>query len=360
MIYETEYVTALIRKKILETLSAQEWAEYQASQRIYTDEEFDEMFAETLLEIGDELPANPLGGWKPDFKRICKGDSPTEKRHRSQWWQVAAAFAIVGMVAVWAFYHYQIDQQQYNFLHGPCFGLTSDAEISLTESVVFLRWGDTLGRKIERGERGLVLRQGNIQVFKTDDGMFQLRQRNGEPGGGIVLETGTQQQALVEFSDGTRIRLNAQSTLQYAPEKPKTEQIQVQGEVYVQRPEQYHMDSLVIATNNGFVSSFSGDFALLSQKNVTRAAALSGELTLHANSRKETLQLDCYGAQGTVARFVNKTNGEEKDSLQYGVRKDPETLLSWTKAVRSYQDIPLREFVGQMSRWYGFQVKDYN
>ena len=359
MIYEREYVKALIRKKVLETLSAQEWAEYQASQRIYTDEEFDDMFAETLLEMGDELPANPLGGWKPDFKRICREDGPTERRLKSQWLQVAAAFAIVGF-AVWAFYHYQGGQQPYSILNGPCAGLTSDVEISLTESVVSIRWGDTAHRKVASAEHGLLLRQGNIQVFKTDDGIFQLRHRKGEPAGGIVLETGAQQQAMVELPDGTYIRLNAQSILQYAPEKPKTEQIEVQGEAYVQRPAQRHMDSLIIVTYNGFVTSFSGDFALLSQKNVTRAAALSGELTLHANSRKETLQLDSYGAQGSVARFVNKTNGEEKDSLQYGVRKDPETLLRWTKAVRRYQDMPLREFVGQMSRWYGFQVKDYS
>lgn len=176
----------------------------------------------------------------------------------------------------------------------------------------------------------------------------------------ITFKTGVQQQAMVELPDGTYIRLNAQSTLQYAPEKQKTEQLRVQGEAYVQRPARRNTDPLMIGTYNGFVTSFHGDFALLSLKNVTRAATLNGELSLHANSRKETLQLECYGAQGAVARFVNKRDGEEKDSLLYGVHKDPDALLRWTKAVRSYRNIPLREFVGQMSRWYGFQVKDYS
>src|SRR5690606_40607538 len=36
-----------------------------------------------------------------------------------------------------------------------------------------------------------------------------------------------------------------------------------------------------------------------------------------------------------------------------------DAILVWTKAVRKYKDVPLREFVAQMSFWYGFRVKDY-
>ena len=360
MIYQREYVKALIRKKVLHKLSAAEWAEYQASQQIYSDEEFDEMFAETLLEMGDELPAKPLGGWKPDFNRIAKGDCLPKKRRKWQWQQVAAACVIVGIVAFWAIHFYQGRQQSYHFQDGPCAGLTSDAEILLTESVVSLRWGDTIRRNIAGNEHGLLLREGNMEVFKTEQGMFQLKRRKGHAIGGVILETQAQQQALVELPDGTRIRLNAQSSLQYVPERTKMKQIKVQGEAYVERLPSRLMDSLVIATHNGFVSSRAADFALLSLQQVTRVAVLSGELTLHSSRTKKTLQLNCYGAQGTVARFINTMDGEEKDSLQYGVRKDPDMLLNWTKAVRHYQDIPLREFVGQMSRWYGFQVKDYS
>src|SRR5690606_6131949 len=201
-------------------------------------------------------------------------------------------------------------------------------------------------------------------VFKTREGILQLLERAdgttpAESEGGITVTTGAQQQAMVELADGTRIRLNAQSTLHYAPEKERSKRVSIQGEAYVQRSRSKNTESLLVGTSNGFVKSLHGDFALLSRHNLTRAAALGGKLSLHANSRKEALQLDCYGAQGSVARFVN-TKGQEKDSLLYRELKDPDVLLVWTKAVRTYKDIPLREFVAQMSSWYGFQVKDYS
>src|SRR5690606_3538816 len=109
-----------------------------------------------------------------------------------------------------------------------------------------------------------------------------------------------------------------------------------------------------------FVRSIDGNFILLGKKNMTRAVALGGKLSLHANSRKDELSLDCYGALGSVVRFVNKKNGQEKDSLLYDELKDPDALLVWTKAVRTFKNIPLTEFVAQMSNWYGFEVKDYH
>jgi hypothetical protein len=360
MIYERKHVRALIRKKVLGILTREEQAEYQLLKRVYTEEKFDEMIAETLLEMEDELPEDSLTDWKPDFDAIR---SIAEQRRRSRkkppWRKVGWAAAVLIPLMTMFVYWYATHEQLPDFPHGPCAGLTGDVEVPVTESVVSIKWGDTAHRKVVSGEYGLVLRQGNIQVFKTDDGIFQLRQRKGEPAGGIVLETGVQQQAMVELPDGTYIRLNAQSSLQYAPEKQKKEQLKVQGEAFVQRPAKQKATPLSIGTRNGFVTSLYGDFVLLSREQFTRAAALGGKLSLHANSRKEALQLGCYGAQGSVARFVN-TKGQEKDSLLYQELKDPDVLLVWTKAVRTYKDIPLREFVAQMSSWYGFQVKDYS
>lgn len=349
MINERKHVQALIRKKVLGILTREEQAEYQLLKRKYTAEKFDEMIAETLLEMEDELPEDSLADWKPDFDTIR---SIAEQRRRSRknppWRKVGWAAAVLIPLMTLLTYWYTTREEIPDFLHGPCAGLASDVEVPVTESIVTLRWGDTVYRKVASGEHGMVLRQGNIQVFKTDEDVFQLRHRKGDPAGGIVLETGAQQQAMFELPDGTRIRLNAQSSLQYAPEKQKKEQLKVQGEAFVQRPAKQKATPLSIGTRNGFVTSFYGDFVLLSREQFTRAAALGGKLSLHANSRKEALQLGCYGAQGSVARFVN-TKGQEKDSLLYQELKDPDVLLVWTKAVRAYEDIPLREFVAQMS-----------
>ena len=74
MIHKKKYVRKLIRKKIMGTLTSEEEIDYTIAWHLYTEEEFDEMIADVLLSMPDEeLPKNPLRGWKPDIEGIITG-----------------------------------------------------------------------------------------------------------------------------------------------------------------------------------------------------------------------------------------------------------------------------------------------
>lgn len=365
MIYKKKYVKKLIRKQIKGVLTPREAGELDACRLIYTHEEIQEMIAEVLLRMeDDELPPTPVDSWKPDFKAITR---KAEKRSRSGqplWRKIGWAAAVLMPIMTMLTYWYATREQIPDFLHGPCAGLTSDVDVPLTESVVSLRWGDTAEMQIAGGKHGEVLRTADLRVFKTRKGVFQLRESVDriKPTGaeqGIAVATGAQQQAMVELPDGTRIRLNAQSTLQYMPYRQKAEQIKILGEAYIERPDKIKAKTLLIGTSNGFVKSLYGDFALLSLDDLTRAAALDGELSLYISTSEEEVLLGSYGAQGSITTY-SMSHGVFKDTLRYERTTNPEAILGWTKAVRTYKDYPLREFVAQMSRWYGFQVKDYS
>lgn len=365
MIYKKKYVKELIRKKIRNILTPQEAGELDASRKIYTDEEFEEMIAQVLLSMEGDLPDIPSEGWKPDFDAIRSTAEQRRKDHKGPLWHKAgwAAAILVPMMTL-LIYWYVARESTPDFVDGACGGMSREMQVPLTESVVTLRWEDAGQMQVGAEQHGEIFRKGKIQVFKTEEGVFQVRElvdgtKPVDSEGSIALTTSAKQQAMVELPDGTSIRLNAQSVLSYAPEKNENERVSIQGEVYVQRPDKTKVAPLLIRTDNGFVRSIDGNFVLLGLKNTTRAAALGGKLSLHANSGKDELLLDCYGAMGSVARFVNTGGGQEKDSLLYVELKDPDALLLWTKAVRRYKNTPLREFVAQMSRWYGFQVKDY-
>lgn len=347
-------------------LTPREAGELDACRLIYTREEIQEMIAEVLLSMeDDELSATPLDGWKPDFKAIIRKAEKRSRSGQSLWrkigWGAAVLFPILSILIYW----YATREEIPDFLHGPCAGLVGDMEVPVTESIVTLRWGDTAAMQVTGKNHGEVLHKADVRVFKTEEGVLQIREvdderRAGGSEGGIAVATGRQQQAMVELPDGTRIRLNAQSTLHYAPRKEKAQQIKVQGEAYVQRSNETNTVPLIIGTSNGFVESAHGDFALLSLNNLTRAAALDGELSLHANRRDDTVLLSCYGAQGSITTYATAQKGVFKDSLKYEGITDTDAILVWTKAVRTYKDVPLREFVAQMSFWYGFRVKDYH
>ncbi|MBD1434368.1 FecR domain-containing protein [Sphingobacterium sp. DN00404] len=366
MIYKKKYVKELIRKQIKGILTPREAGELDACRRLYAHEEIQEMIADVLLSMEeDERPVISTGGWKPDIAAIIRTAEQRSRGKRPIWRKLGWAAAVLIPVVTLLTYWYATRREQIpDFLHGPCAGLTTDADVPLTESVVSLRWGDTAEMQVAGGKHGEVLQTADVQVLKTKDGVFQLREsanvmkRTGSERA-ITVATGAQQQAMVELPDGTRIRLNAQSSLQYAPEKQKAQQIKVQGEAYVQRPDKMKAVPLLIGTSNGVVKSNYGDFALLSLDNLTRAATLKGELSLHTGDSEEKVSLDCYGAQGSIWTYAISP-GVFKDTLRYEATTDTKAVLAWTKAVRTYKDVPLREFVAQMSLWYGFQVKDYS
>ncbi|RZF58580.1 FecR domain-containing protein [Sphingobacterium corticibacterium] len=364
MIYKKKYVKKLIRKQIKGILTAREAGELDACRRLYAHEEIQEMIADVLLSMeDDELPVIPSDGWKPDIAAIIRTAEQRSRGKRSLWrklgWAAAVSIPIMTMLTYW----YSTREQIPDFLHGPCAGLTTDADVPLTESVVSLSWGGVEAMKVPSEKQGELLRTAGVRVFKTRKGVFQVQgcddgNKAIGPEEDIMLTTDAQQQAMVELLDGTRIRLNAQSTLQYMPYKKKGEQIKILGEAYIERPDKSKAKTLLIGTSNGLVKSLYGDFALLSLDDLTRAATVRGELSLHSKRRADTVVLDRYGAQGSVISYA-KQDGGVKDTLRYEAITNTDAILVWTKAVRKYKDVPLREFVAQMSFWYGFRVKDY-
>lgn len=70
MIYRKKYIRQLIKKKVLKKLSPTEYSELIAGRKIYTDEEYEEMIADVLIELHDVLPHDSLKDWKPDFEEI--------------------------------------------------------------------------------------------------------------------------------------------------------------------------------------------------------------------------------------------------------------------------------------------------
>ncbi|MBD1421980.1 FecR domain-containing protein [Sphingobacterium chuzhouense] len=355
----------LIRRQIMGVLTPREAGELDACRLIYTHEEIQEMIAEVLLNMeDDELGQTPLDGWKPDFKAIIRKAEKRSRSGQSLWrkigWGAAVLFPILSIL----FYWYATREQLPDFLHGPCAGFTADVEVPLTESVVSLSWGGVEAMKVPSEKQGELLRTAGVRVFKTGKGVFRLQgcddgNKAIGPEEDIMLTTDAQQQAMVELLDGTRIRLNAQSTLQYMPYKQKGEQIKILGEAYIERPDKSKAKTLLIGTSNGFVKSYYGDFALLSLDDLTRAATLRGELSLHSKRRADTVVLGCYGAQGSIISYAKSQDGGVNDTLRYEAITNIDAILVWTKAVRKYKDVPLREFVAQMSFWYGFRVKDY-
>ncbi|MEC3879144.1 hypothetical protein [Parapedobacter sp. 10938] len=63
------------------------------------------------------------------------------------------------------------------------------------------------------------------------------------------------------------------------------------------------------------------------------------------------------GGEATV-RWIYELNGTLTETLHYEKKGKADEAIAWTKASRRYRNASLREYVADVSRWYGIRVKD--
>lgn len=313
------------------------------------------MEAEVVSEMQDKLPGDTSFEPKLDFAAIRKeGDrrrnEDTSSAWKINWWAVAGVL-VSGVLAVtylWKQHHEEIDLR-----YGTCAGLSREVEFPLEASAFTLSWGDSMAIRVTAHDSGQLIRQGNLLAIKTGEGLLKLSRTGQETfpddDNGITITTAFQQQCVVELPDGTRIRLNAKSALQYRDDKRS---IALQGEAYVQR--NGSSATLTINTDNGYVQTSDGDFVLLSFPRATLAWVRSGALAIRSKNTDEQYLLDCDRQAGILERRSGT------DTFGYVHDVDEELALAWTRAVRVYRKVLVRDYMLEMSRWYGYTIKDIN
>lgn len=71
-------------------------------------------------------------------------------------------------------------------------------------------------------------------------------------------------------------------------------------------------------------------------------------------------QILCTDDLGAIRTTRAGQTGVARDTLMFAQNIDFESAIMWTKVVRRYENIPLRAFVEEMSRWEGFTIKDWS
>src|SRR5690606_31869165 len=169
------------------------------------------------------------------------------------------------------------------------------------------------------------------------------------------------QQAVVRLPDGSEIRLNAGSALEYPLWNVDKEvsYAKLVGQAWVRLREKEKTQrpvKLVIETLNSQLHASEGAYTVLATGTETRATLLEGEAVM-LNKGGERQHLRFPGDAVTMETCCTTPGGAPTIRVSVAC-VDTREALGWTRMRREYRNVPVREFVADMSRWYGVRVED--
>jgi len=368
MEHKRTYIEELIRKQLLGQLTAEEAKALVSEKSRYSDEEYDRMLVEVLRQLEGQLPKGLWSEWTPDYAGIRRiGDRIRRRRKWKHWSSVIQSAAllllVLGMVGYFFVFRYKArDVLRFD---ADCAHLAADMDIPVSESACTISWGDSIRFKVDTDAAGEVYRIGQLRISRTGDGALRLQRRIGHTDTGatdakeIVIHTGPREQCVVHLEEGTVIRLNAQSYLRYPLVRKGSLQLGFGGEAHVQTRHGDTGKVLELRTRQGKVIAKDAEFAVKSTQGETKALLREGEVDLFGQGEGNTLALRCPYDLGGIRTIPTAQAGVVRDTLIAAQGIDFKSAIAWTKVVRRYENIPLRAFVEEMSRWEGFTIKDW-
>lgn len=400
MKYHIEELKRLLKKELEGTLTAEEALFLESLRPLFGEEEWNEWRIDAALELPEpDDPAQRAGMERMldqarDQAATADGDrqgpSGPASLKMGRWWKttfgVAACVAVFVLWQLWYIYHphFVLDEAQ------RCNDVSPTAELSLSSAPALVSYGEDAGPQTELRELpGDSLQVGAILVRLVDEGSYAVTVRDAAvasvdravaanpavdtaaaPGSAVTVSFHTRayQHIQVSLPDGTVVRLDAGSRLDYHLENPgsrdasgRREWIGLYGQALVSIPEREDPPALRVQTLHGWLEGRPGEFVLRVTLDEVRATLLSGSMLLNAHTDPGHRVLAKAGTQVRLCKICNQQRQVEDEwSVSKLNKADIAQSLTWTQAVRRYRNVPMRDFVSDMARWYGIQFEDIN
>jgi transmembrane sensor len=336
-------IAYLIAGYVQQTLSPEEhdeldrWVEESDENALL----FEELTDEENIEAG--LNQMRQGHTSEAYRKI-KEKLPFKKEKKSRTiWPYAIAASLLLAVAALYFFRPPVEDDN----NGKTNTAQSNKDILPGSDRAVLTLSD--GRTIILDEQGMggLAKEGGIQLLKLDSGQLAYS------GSDVTiatkfntLSTPRGGQYLVTLSDGTRVWLNAESSLRYPVVFTDQDRVvELQGEAYF---EVAHDEShpFHVKTKNQDITVLGTRFNVnaYGDEDVVRTTLLQGKIRLTTPTEAKIVQ---PGEQ-----FITTTSGAiEKQKLV-----DVEGEIAWKEGWFHFRHAPIEEILKQVSRWYDADI----
>jgi len=370
MIHKKEYVRELIRRNLEGTLTTGEAALLKAAWRIYGREEWLQLLFAALDEVNqkessEKEPAGQREISQPVLAKILEAVRRKRRRKTRVDRVIRYGMIAAAMLIVYIGFSVYNGLKQADQPTGLCTDIPDDMEIPVSEFATIIQYGDSTSIPVAAGMQGRIAQVGNLEITRDRLGTLVLTALRpasaadtvGHPA--IRFMTAAFQQSEVRLPDGSLVRLNAGSVLTYPlfiPDRAVSH-VGVSGEVIVKVPKKPTDERLVVETVNSQMQTESGQFAVLATAYDTRVTLVEGDLSVTSKQQMEQQMLTRSGSQAII-KWTHELNGSTTESLFYQRKSKIEEATGWKKASRRFRNVSLRDYVTDVSRWYGIKVKD--
>lgn len=354
MIHQPAYVKALLEKYLNGTATAVEVARLMAAWDIYDDEELSNMIAEitgdatgsetgegeTELPVEDERAGPGNASSTPENKLLKKG-SRFERLFST------GSFIILVCSLIWFFL-----KPDARTTERYCNGVPGHMELSTAPYHCKLMPANGSHLFIDGTLEGLVTQEGDVTITQPEPGVLVYERKgvvekgNPKPLYHTIVTPPGQQYRLV-LPDGSKVRLNAASSISFAANFGSAQR-------------------LVYLKGEAFFEVVKGNVPFIAEAGLTQLEMQEATFNVKAYSRNTVTTIQkgsvLVKAGSQTARLIagEKTTARvkilvAKDELLL-TEEDTMAALSWKKVTRVYTNVPMREFVSDIGRRYNVEM----
>jgi len=299
--------------------------------------------------VWESLPIheNPIAPKKGHIRPLLK------------WLAVAASVIVIGTIGVNFFLKQKIESKDNKN------AAVQDAVPGDNRAKLTLSNGHSI--MLHEAGNGKLAQQGQTAVIKTKQGEivyeFDIQEINGvaEQVTYNTIATPKAGQYQVKLPDGTRVWLNAASSIHFPTVFPTAERVvEIVGEAYFEVAKVSKNSKRVpfkVKAGNQVVEVLGTRFNVNSYADeaIIQTTLLEGSIKLKVTGKEDQGILLKPGEQASLAR--NSRKGADMAAHSFEVKHvDTKSVIAWKEGYFRFNNVGLPELMRQLSRWYDMEV----
>jgi len=277
------------------------------------------------------------------YKKISRSRSRDRKHTLYRWSRYVAAAVVVSVTVVsFGLHHYFIPASKVTADHAPIVPGGNKALLTLDDGTQIV---------LDKAGIGDLANRGDVRITKLSDGQLVYNYQRASPQHPIenryhTVSTPRGGQYQINLSDGTKVWLNAASSIRFPAVFPEQERaVEVTGEVYFEVAR--HEDKpFVVIGNEQRITVLGTHFNVKAYPDdaAVETALLHGKVRVTINDKDYTLQ------PGQRTTFDKRKKQVQMDTF------NPEEAIAWQAGQFIFNAEPVESVMRKIARWYDVDV----